>query len=562
MGASHKILLAAALLVMCHALQAQQQVRDLDIELDLTEKGSAIVHEAWNIHTGTGITEWYLVRNNLGDITIPSLYVSEGNRRFEDVGEWDVNKSLEEKAYKSGIVHKDNGVELCWGIGSYGDHIFHPVYGMTKAVKALNDYDMLHLQVVSPGLSSPPQHVRVTVKSDLFQMDTLNTRIWGFGFEGDAHVADGKAVFESSGPLLTEDSVIILLRFEKGLMQPGSIQERDFQEVLDQALAGSDYLMDDNEDGGSSGSGIAVFFTALVFFFIGRRFYKSMRYNGRKKFKGLTSKKIKNAPWYRDIPLHGSLEAADYMLTDLRVCPKKQNLALAMLLRLVHQGYLGVTREMEGPVKMPILSERFDQISSKTYSKLMYMAISAAGSNKILEEHEFSWWISDHASMAAGFVTEVGSEAVGFLKGNGYYNRSQGRYTEKGQEEAMKLLGLKKFLEDFTLSDQREAFEVQLWKEYLVYAALFGIADKVAKQLKDIDPKLFDDVFPYDLDSLGTICASMGDLSRSIDRVSSVYNNSESSGGSSYSRSTGGGGHTSRGGGSGYSGGGRGGGGR
>ena len=166
-------LLSALLILSAGWAAAAQEVRDIDITLTLLDNGGLVVHEAWDINTGTDITEWYLVRENLGDITIPALYVSEDGKEFEDVGEWDVRRSLEEKAGKCGIVHKDNGgMELCWGIGSYGDHVFHPVYGMTRAVKALNDYDMLHLQVVSPGLSSPPKHVKVTVESSDFQLDT------------------------------------------------------------------------------------------------------------------------------------------------------------------------------------------------------------------------------------------------------------------------------------------------------------------------------------------------------------------------------------------------------
>ena len=37
--------------------------------------------------------------------------------------------------------------------------------------------------------------------------------------------------------------------------------------------------------------------------------------------------------------------------------------------------------------------------------------------------------------------------------------------------------------------------EVTLWRNYLVFAALIGIADKVAKELKDIDPVVFEKAY-------------------------------------------------------------------
>ena len=52
------------------------------------------------------------------------------------------------------------------------------------------------------------------------------------------------------------------------------------------------------------------------------------------------------------------------------------------------------------------------------------------------------------------------------------------------REEAKQLKGLKKFLIDFTNIKDREAIEVHLFDEYLMFASIFGIADKVLKQLK------------------------------------------------------------------------------
>ena len=138
-------------------------MRDIDIELTLAHNGNAVIHERWDVDTGDRITEWYLVRKNLGDIRITDFKVYDEKGEMQDDGEWNVDRTREEKARRYGIVHKDDGVELCWGVGEYGDRVFHTLYVMTRAVKSLNDCDMLHLQVVSPGLAAPPEHVRVKV---------------------------------------------------------------------------------------------------------------------------------------------------------------------------------------------------------------------------------------------------------------------------------------------------------------------------------------------------------------------------------------------------------------
>ncbi|MCR4823795.1 MAG: DUF2207 domain-containing protein, partial [Bacteroidales bacterium] len=175
------ITLLAALVSTFAVFGREQEVRDLSIQVKLSASGDALIHESWNVDTGTTITEWYLPRTNLGDIEIRDFRVFSDGVLLSDDGEWDTERTRKQKAGRYGIVHKYDGVELCWGIGEYGEHVFEPVYVMTHAVKTLNDYDMLHLQLVTDELAAPPQHVRVTIQLDTAmhaRLDTANCRAW------------------------------------------------------------------------------------------------------------------------------------------------------------------------------------------------------------------------------------------------------------------------------------------------------------------------------------------------------------------------------------------------
>ena len=61
----------------------------------------------------------------------------------------------------------------------------------------------------------------------------------------------------------------------------------------------------------------------------------------------------------------------------------------------------------------------------------------------------------------------------------------------KAPEIPRQLLGLRKYLLDFSLIGEREIKEMPLWKEYLVYATLFGIADKVCDNFATVYPDFF-----------------------------------------------------------------------
>lgn len=52
-------------------------------------------------------------------------------------------------------------------------------------------------------------------------------------------------------------------------------------------------------------------------------------------------------------------------------------------------------------------------------------------------------------------------------------------------DEYNKLVGLEKYLKEYSLIKDRFPIELVLWEKYLVFASLFGIADKVAKEFKE-----------------------------------------------------------------------------
>ena len=118
------------------------------------------------------------------------------------------------------------------------------------------------------------------------------------------------------------------------------------------------------------------------------------------------------------------------------------------------------------------------------------------------------------------------------------------------------MFGFKNFLRDYTLVNIRESAEVGLWQDYMVYAALFGIADKVAKELKDINPQAFEEVVVYDYPMMNDVIRMTNNMARSITNARYV----QPSTGTASSSWGGFGGHSSFGGGGGFYGGGHGGG--
>ena len=117
-----KSLLFIFFLFLSQILPAQW-IHSVDINVYIDDKGDAYVKQQWDVSVVSG-TEWYIPIGNLNGSSVRGLTVSEDGREFEDEGRaWNTKRSLEEKAFKSGIIDKGkDGVELCWGQGSYGPH--------------------------------------------------------------------------------------------------------------------------------------------------------------------------------------------------------------------------------------------------------------------------------------------------------------------------------------------------------------------------------------------------------------------------------------------------------
>ena len=549
-----------------HAAAEGQRVRSLKLYVDLEKDGTAKVYERWDVATGDRITEWYLVRDKLGDIVIDSLEVCVDEVPSHNEGEWDVDRTLEQKAGKCGMVHKPDGVELCWGVGSHGDHIFEALYKMHGAVKSAHDYDFLHLQLISPGLSSPPEEVRVFVGSHQVQLDTTVARVWGFGYDGICIFENGRVVVENDYPFGIDDSVIVLLRLDKGIFEPTSVVDKDFQEVLDRAMEGADFGTDEEDN--TAGRWVVGILTALFGGgWLGYRIDKKRKESPNYLYKKYLGVKRKDITWYRDIPFGGNLPASQFVLRKLGEGSAGTGpLTSALILRMIYNGYLDVSRIMEKKDTEIRFTDKDPSDLDSLSLGLYKMMKEAAGENNILEKNEFTTWSKAHAHQCYELHNKAFDAGRMAVKDNGWVGDTFDVLSKTGKAEGIKLVGLQKFLMEFTLTSQREAIEAHLWKEYLVYGSIMGIARIVAQQLKEIAPTA---VATVSLSNNFYSAVSAGWLQhmRTIKSVESRSYSSYSSGRSSHSYSSsssrsGYGGRSSHHGGGGHSSGGRGGGGR
>ena len=541
------------LLAVLPSYADEARVRDIDIEATVRDDGSIDIVERWDVTVTSG-TEWYLVRNNLGEISIEDFKVNDNVQgSLRNIGKWDVDASRQRKAGKCGINRTDSGVELCWGIGEYGDHIFTASYTMTNACKSASDADYLHIQFISPGINPSPEHARLSIRLVDRQIDTTFARIWGFGYVGTTEFCeDGSIVFETDERFSSRSSMIAMVRFDKGVIHPVSKSARTFNEVRERAFEGSSFRLEEDEasfaDIMASVLSIVTALLALIGIFAAfeRRRMKNILGPGRKN----------GIMWCRDVPYNGNLLAANVIVTLVKENGDKVNLTSAMVLRMIQKGALTAIRNAKGKVDIALGPLDKAQALGAQYEELRDILSMAAGDDGVLQEKEFKRWARKNTDKLTVWTDANMSEGRRWLATANLMHGDKS--TEAGIVQARNLLGLKKYLSEFTLVSERETPEVVLWQDYLTFATLFGIADKVSEQLKEINADIYrETVGDTDITVNETIYMAHY-ISRAMQ--SAIRNQQISSAANASSRGFGGG--ASFGGGGGFSGGGFGGGSR
>lgn len=557
-------LLAAAFLSAAGSLSAQQ-IRSLDIDVFITDEGDAYIKQVWDVHVVSG-TEWYIPIENLGGMYISGLNVQENGKEFiSDARNWDSSRSIEEKAGRCGIVEKRDGVELCWGQGSLGDHVWNVGYVALKLVQSLEDCDAFNYMFVNPDMIAGPKSVTLTFHrtgDEPFSFDY--TRFWFFGTEGESELLDDGTIRFHAENMLRSDSVICMMRFDKGHFQPSLSKDMKFEKMQKKAFKGSTYKADGKKKFSFEdllalivGGGFVLVIVGLVLLFL----YSLIRDIILKITGHVWSKKVfgstKPQGWEREAPFGGSIPVAAALLKDgnrltLNVGHTERCIG-AYFLKWIHEGIATPVKAKDGHFDMQFQSEKpvFSDLAEETlYDK----AFDAAGENLILEKGEFDSWARKHYSSLAAWPKAIEIEGRNKL----------GNFDGDKVEESAKLLKFKNYLKDFTLAREREVPEVGLWGQYLVFAQIFGIADKVAKGFAERYPEQFSKYSSqYGLDS-ATMCTVVHSWSNSaVHAYKSAYDEKISREAAAKSRSSSGyGGHSSRGGGGGFSGGGHGGGSR
>lgn len=551
-----KYILFALFLFIFPLVVKANSISNMDLDIYIDKNGTAHVKEVWDV-SYTSDTELYKSYKNIGNAKITNFKVSMGGKDFTYNDNWDVNLSFNEKAYKNGINYIDDGLELCFGISKYGNNTYTLNYDIEGFVTSTDDSDMIYWNLIPPGLEIGNVHIKIY--SDDYIDKTIP--VWGYGnYGGTAYVYDGYIEMNSEGTLDDDEYLTILVKFDKGTFNTQNVIPNNFEYYHDMAEEGATSY---SESGSSKFIDAIIIIGNILFQLI---FWSSFIYAFKKAFDkqkntigtkyfdfGKDGKKLPNdVPNYRDIPFNKNVFRTYWIAESYKLNKNKSDFLGALLLKWLKEGKILIAKDETGKIfkkEETIIDLRNDATFDSEKEKSLFEMMKAASKDGLLESKEFEKYCKDNYSKIFGWFDGVLDFETNNLINEGKVTEgektgifSSKRYivSETMKEDAIKLKGLKNFLEEFSRIDDKEAIEVKMWEYYLIYAQILGIADKVAKQFKKLYPEIIENPeLGYSYSDIVFI------RSFSYSAVSSATTsraNSYSSGGGGFSSGGGGGG--------------------
>ena len=550
-----KKIMILLLLLLCPILRVSADtINKVDMKVDILEDGTANIEEVWNVKASSG-SEWYKQMYNLGDMELTNFKVLMDGEELTYKSYWNVNGSMSEKAGYYGINYVSEGLELCFGKSDYKTHNFTLSYTLSNFVFNTDDSQVVYFTLL------PKNNINsFTVEVSSYYEFPDDLDVWGYGYKGYAYVENGKIKMSNEGSLNNE-YVVLLAKFPVGTFSTDALVDEyeNFDDVYNRAEEGTfDYDYNIKKDFMYYVKYIINFIcnTLLTILPIGLVVFALISIY-KSGYGYINNKKIdkKNTPMFRDIPCNKDIYYANGLISlNTNIFKyKESNILGAILLKWIREDKIGFRNETKGVFNKEtsvIDLTKNPTFDSDTETKLFDMMYQASGDG-ILESKELEKWCRKHYEKFLSLFTSIANDEVNKLRTEGHIYKRKNKeeckkknvMDDKLYEDTSRLYGLKLYLDEFSRMDTKEVMEVKLWDEYLMFAYLFGIADKVAKQFKNLYPEVIQEMEAANID-YNTLVFVNNISTSSVHAATSARSAAESysSGGGGFSSGGGGGG--------------------
>ena len=597
------------LILTTKSFAVDQDLNELNFTADLQSNGDMKVTEIWNINiydTNTLFKTFKYDSSKFEDVSVTD--VSTGVE-FNQINElmYHVTKNC---FY---AMRNDDGLfEIAWGvsINNSKNKKYQIEYTVKDIINMYNDCSELYWQFIGKDFSIPVRKVTGYINLPMETETLEDLKVWAHGpLTGNINKISKNQVFFEVDNLSTSDFLEVRIATPNYVFSESTNNKNtnNLEQILQEETAWAEEANRQREAAQKAEeearilSIIAVILADIVYVLMCYKVTRNVMQD--KKIK--PSQEIK---YFRDIPDENASPAEAAFLYYFKGTKPNAKIISAIMMDLALKGAIKFELDPQNKKKVKVIINNYNENLPKDEEEVFKYLKKIASVYGDFEMKEFEKYSSNHSYEVTKLLEKIdrcgknsnieaknydedvagkgslyvvksivsiicssilGIMALGYIsKGvlilfllTCYYitmclicfSRYDG-LTQKGADRREEWNGLKRYMEDFSMLDEREVPELVLWEKYLVYATAFGIAEKVLKQLKVKYPELADDNYLDDRMNVMYVM-SHTDISKSI---SAPISRSVLAG-TSYSSGSGGGGGFSSGGGGGAGGGGGGG---
>ena len=525
---------------------ASLYLNNLDFYAEIDTNGNMNVTETWNIrisNTNTLYKTFELDENKYSGIT--NVQVSEvGRGAFTKTDEWAYHLT---KDYYFGGINDDGKFEISFGVGlddSTATNTYKINYTVVDAIKKYDDCAELYWQFLGSDATVDASKITGTIKLPSEADSKEDIRVWGHveTLNGEIYVTSTDTVEFSLDNYISGNYVEVRIAMPSEMIEtaertynknvlPSIIEEET--EWANEANARRERKQRNEKIIKT----VIIVVMVIIGIILLRQTVKYIKiFKNTKKL--IPTEKYE---YFREKPDKNSTPADALFLYNNGVNVASTafgNVFSATLLNLSLKGYFKITVEQnEKGKKETLIYKTKKDIEDLQYEeeRIARFVKNAIDSKEKITIKELQKYIRNHASSVSSLIEKTGIETKNKNKMTENFDEEKSKekskyigiaivyfavamfciaflpvailliinailalmingklsnLTQKGIDEREKWKGLKKYMEDFSLLNEKEIPALEVWEEYLVYATVFGIADKVIKQLKMVYPQI------------------------------------------------------------------------
>ena len=524
----------------------------LNFDVIVNPDGSMDVTETWNIrigYTNTLYKDFKLDKNKYSGISnVKLIETTDGiNKELTQI-----NKEMYHvtKDCYYGINTSSNTFEIAWGVGldnGYETRKYEISYTVNDAIGKYRDYAELYWQFVGEDFEIDADKITGTITLPKAITNKEDIKVWGHNkaLNGEIYVTDYDEIKFQLSDFSAGSYVEIRSLFPTDMVTTsGRVYNKNiYDEVYKEEKRWADQANIRKQLAEIEEGIYTVFFISIILALCIIFIQKACKY-GKKMTKMCKFKPEQKLDYYRDLPDQNTTPGeALYILKESynNFTYYFGKIFSAEMLNLKLKGYIELNVDRDEKNKEKIYIKKIKEPDEKLKSEerqILSFIIKAIKNKGEIEIKELEKFITNHASSVESLIktnqklveNSLEKEKILDKKQKEEYQRYKklaetyyilalvtlfwmfplaivlfingllcskikkrtNALTQKGVDSQEKWKGLKKYMEDFSLLNEKEIPAVEIWEHYLVYATAFGIADKVLKQLKTVYPNIDD----------------------------------------------------------------------